>query len=82
MKFLVEHPLDVRPSKAVVVCSCRFDELKDNFPAPPEAIDSIFGLRVEIDDNVPLNEIRLVSWVRYRGMKDYVTRVDRVIHVI
>ena len=84
IKYIVENPSEWPTGRGSLnVCASRFNEVKDNFPPPPEPAHypSFMGVEICVDESVPENEIRFVSIVRDPATNEYLPRVDRIINI-
>jgi hypothetical protein len=62
----------------LAVCKARFEEAKRGMPAPEKTHrPSLLDLQIYVDDTIPPNEIRLVSYERVNGER--FERVDKII---
>lgn len=90
MKYIVGHPKEW-PKSHLAVCSDRYSDVKNDFNKPTseqqEKMErSLFfggfgGVRIIVDESVPPDEIRFISYKRNAETGEYDPHVDRIINV-
>ena len=90
IKYIVETPSEwPRNHGHLAVCGPRYEEVKKDFHAVPRDVQTkrdllwptSMGVNICVDESVPPNEIRFVSYTRNPATNEYEPRVDRIINV-
>ena len=82
IKYIVDNPREwPKNHGSLAVNGGRYEEIKNSFCPSVMPSFPFMGCNIHVDDTVPPNEIRFVSWVRDPATNEYVPRVDRIINI-